>query len=283
MLINNPFDENSPRSYRFSSALNHMDICVREIGYNLAPKNLTQTLQRNVYILHYIVAGKGEFNGQKFDASCGYVVVPGELEVITSDKNEPYETYWIMFKGPKAEELLELCGLPNHNCVFKFEKNDECIEIIRKYLFDFYPENEFEESCALQHVFYKLMSIHMKNTKTIMQSPPTLAQNIKHFMDLNYTHISGINELAMQNCYSRSYIYKVFKKEYGISPMEYLMKVRIDVAMSLLSDKNNNLSIGEIAVASGFSDPLNFSRFFRKKTGLSPQKYRLKKLKKIDE
>ena len=54
-------------------------------------------------------------------------------------------------------------------------------------------------------------------------------------------------------------------------PAQFLIRYRINEACSIL--KNSDLSISEVAVSTGFSDPLYFSRAFKKVKGISPRAY----------
>ncbi len=274
MIIQNPFSKSSPKCYRIPTATLGCDISVVEVGYNLTPSGLKQTMKRDVYILHYITKGKGVFLDKKFDKRCGYLVVPNELEVVEADKGDPYEAYWIMFKGASAPEMLKKCGLPTHNSVFEFDKAAQCCEIIKKALFDINPANEFEEKCVMQSAFYQIVALHMQSIKNIPASASTVAQKTKAFIDNNYHHKIVIDDLARENNYTRNYLYTLFKNEFDISPQEYLLSLRIEKAKSLLKDQSNKFSISETAYAVGFNDPLYFSRIFRKKTGLTPTEFR---------
>jgi len=57
-----------------------------------------------------------------------------------------------------------------------------------------------------------------------------------------------------------------------MSPQEYLINFRIEIASELL--RTTTEPIGSIAVAVGYSDPLTFSKAFRKKTNMTPTEYR---------
>lgn len=76
---------------------------------------------------------------------------------------------------------------------------------------------------------------------------------------------------------NKEYLRKLFTKEKGITPLQFLINQRIDCAKKFLI-KNNNLSIKEIAENSGFSDQLYFSRIFKKITGQSPKSYKIPNL-----
>ena len=72
--------------------------------------------------------------------------------------------------------------------------------------------------------------------------------------------------------FSRGYLTTAFKRVYGISVQEYLLRVRMQKAKELL--KATELQIQEIGERVGYEDQLNFSRIFRKYEGISPSEYR---------
>ena len=111
MLFSFAFNNDCPLDYRISSITLFDDINAVEIGYSRAPKGLQQIMKRDVYILHYITKGSGEFCGKKFKEGNCYIVVPNQLENITADKDNSYEAYWIMFKGKTALDFLKKCAI----------------------------------------------------------------------------------------------------------------------------------------------------------------------------
>ena len=274
MLFSAPFDNKSPRYYRTSNIRLNTDISVLEIGYNRMPHEMQQIMQRDVYILHYITSGKGFFLNCEFDETCGYLVTPNELEIIYSDKNDPYECYWIMFRGALAPEMLRKCGLTEHNHVFQFNKNKECSKILQKTLFEIEPINEFSEACKMQAAFYEIIAIHTEDLKENSLISNFTVQNIADFLQKNFNQQLKINDLAEKFHYSRNYLFTLFKREYGVSPQEYLLTLRIKKAKQLLSYKDKNISVKEVSFAVGFEDPLYFSRIFRKRTGVSPTEFK---------
>ena len=68
---------------------------------------------------------------------------------------------------------------------------------------------------------------------------------------------------------SDAYFRRIFLKEFGISPSQYITEKRLSQAKSLI-DNGDFDSISEIALSVGYSDPLYFSRQFKKRYGISP-------------
>jgi AraC-like DNA-binding protein len=71
---------------------------------------------------------------------------------------------------------------------------------------------------------------------------------------------------------SRSNLMRVFRKATGQTPIEYLVRLRIQRAMEML--RNSDLSITEIALEVGFNDSNYFTRQFRRALSLSPRQFR---------
>ncbi len=81
----------------------------------------------------------------------------------------------------------------------------------------------------------------------------------------------SITELANRCNMSEVYFRKLFLKQIGTSPKQYILDVRIEKAKQLLSD--GVLKVGAISEKCGFTNQYHFSRIFRQKTGLTPTEY----------
>jgi len=88
------------------------------------------------------------------------------------------------------------------------------------------------------------------------------------FSDSSYSVYETAGKINMSEAYFR----RLFRSEYGMSPSEYLISLRIAHAKNLLTYQNS--SVSEIAIACGFSDIYYFSRRFKKETGMTPTEYK---------
>lgn len=87
---------------------------------------------------------------------------------------------------------------------------------------------------------------------------------------------SDYRQLARLATLSYCQLFRLFKRQLGVSPQQFIEQQRIDVAKRLLT--LNRLSIKEVASQVGFVNQLYFSRRFQKATGLSPSQYRANRL-----
>ena len=81
--------------------------------------------------------------------------------------------------------------------------------------------------------------------------------------------------------YSKSYFRKIFKKVVGESPLAHFNHLRINHAKSMLQQYGDSRAVGDIAMASGFKDPLYFSRVFKQYENVSPKEY-ARNMKELD-
>ena len=100
-----------------------------------------------------------------------------------------------------------------------------------------------------------------------------LAYQLKTILDNNYNTQISIEQIASDMGVNSSYLGKVYKKEFTISPMEYLTLIRIDKAKELLSTQPD-LMIKDISDIIGYSNQYYFSKIFKLVTGASPSEFR---------
>lgn len=79
-----------------------------------------------------------------------------------------------------------------------------------------------------------------------------------------------IDKIALHTGYTPSYFRRVFKKYVGMSPVEYLIKIRIEYATSLL--ESGYYTVDKTAFLCGFISTKYFSTFYKQRTGVSPSK-----------
>jgi two-component system response regulator YesN len=94
----------------------------------------------------------------------------------------------------------------------------------------------------------------------------------KAFIEDNYSKDISLDDVSRIVDISPYYFSKLFKEETGENFIEYLTNIRIEKAKQLL--QNKEVSIKNICVETGYSDPNYFSRIFKKQVGITPTEYR---------
>lgn len=135
----------------------------------------------------------------------------------------------------------------------------------------FYPEKERQREAA--EVFHKLVYRLHKSSGTRLVRRTAL--RIKEYIDTHAEEKTELSELSKVFFMSKTQIHRLFKEEYGISPIRYLIDRKIDVSKKLL--ENESLKISEIADMLSFSDARHFSKTFFRRAGMLPSEYRKKK------
>ncbi len=97
-------------------------------------------------------------------------------------------------------------------------------------------------------------------------------RKVLEYVNANYTTTILIHHLSKKCKISPEYLARLFKKELGSTPTEYITALRTKKAAELL--KNSNLSVTDIAEYVGYSDSNYFVKVFKKHYGLTPSAFR---------
>ena len=101
-------------------------------------------------------------------------------------------------------------------------------------------------------------------------SPITSSIN---FIRENIRESINLKQLSEKACMSTTSFYRSFKRELGMSPIEFILNEKIKYAKKLLS--NPKINIAEVSYATGFEDYNYFIRLFKKYEGVTPKQYQL--------
>lgn len=127
--------------------------------------------------------------------------------------------------------------------------------LLSKYLTDIFTE----------FLLYTPMNVHFRDYTVMAEE--TITYINEHFKD-DIT----VEELAHRAGLSQYHFIRIFKKETGFTPHEYLVNTRIATARYLL--KNSRLPVKDICYATGFSSESVFCGAFKRRQGMTPNQYR---------
>lgn len=95
---------------------------------------------------------------------------------------------------------------------------------------------------------------------------------IKGYIDIHYREDLTLDQLAKETYLDKFYLVHMYKRQFGISPIQYLIEKRLKEAMHLL--ETTNYSIAEISNIVGFNSQSYFNQIFKKKIGVTPGTHR---------
>lgn len=237
---------------------------------------------RNVYMIHYITAGKGTYNVDNRQHHLGpgdaFLIRPGKTIIYTADKEDPWRYGFIAFNGHAVETYLNRAGFAD-NYVLHIG-DDRINELICETtdMLSMYPNNP--DLCGLSQLCKILLFFaeHYDNQQTEKSMPiRSDIQSVLDYISFHYADPITVLDMSKLVALERSYFCRTFKNAMGVSPKEYLTKYRLDKARGFLTE--TTLPIGKIAECVGFQSFSSFSRLFIAQYQLSPSQYRKSFLK----
>ncbi|QDY82585.1 AraC family transcriptional regulator [Paenibacillus polymyxa] len=232
------------------------------------------------YKIMFIHAGKGvyQIDGKTFHLQQGegFIVYDNILCYMEADQTDPWIYSWIAFSGNEVISLLERAHISPHHPVFRYAP----LFWFDSYLDEFTACNENHSTCELrrQSILFRLLADWIEMLVATSQLLPevrpkdTYIRKAVEFIRMNYNQRVAISEVAHMVGIDRVYLSILFKEILNVSPQQYLLNLRMDKAGDLLG--NSQLSIAEVSYSVGYSDPLLFSKMFKKVKGLSPSHFR---------
>ena len=254
----------------------HLDYCGYEhckSGYSFGP------YIRSSYLLHIVIHGKGTYcvDGKTYSISKGqlFLISPGITTTYQADIEEPWGYYWIGFSGYQATYILKQMGFTEAMPVISMNDLSPLIECIeRMFLSDKITfANELQRTAELLTFFTHVINSRPQNQLTARHSKSEYAEMAMRYISNNFSRKIQISELADHIGVDRSYLSKSFHTEYQMSPQEYLVRLRMQQAATLLENPDHPISY--IAMKCGYPDALAFTKIFRQRMGCSPSQYRL--------
>ena len=221
--------------------------------------------------LVYCTSGKGAFrfeSGMVIPYQAGDVVVIPPKEVHANSSSEGFTNIHITMAEPSFL----------YKSAFRISDDEEGNVKMAFLQAKYYYMGDIKYAdlvlAALGDLIISYMIVCRSNTEF---SEPV--EKIRESIRRNYSRPDyALDEVMRSMPFHYDYLRKLFKKEVGVSPLEYMTKLRMKSAETLLTAMwTNEYSISEIAQMCGFEDALYFSRVFKKYYGCAPSNYTKKR------
>ncbi|WP_342423791.1 AraC family transcriptional regulator [Paenibacillus sp. FSL E2-0178] len=234
------------------------------------------------YLLHYIESGSGVFRTEqrKYELGTGdcFLIHPAQLVSYISDQQQPWRYRWAAFTGTEAEQLALQAGFSPEKPVLTSAEGSVIPGALAGMMSAFYAGKESAHLTSLGYLYLivgeasGLLISSLRSPGAESQVKRTVKQMI-NYMTSQYAHPVSIEQMCGSLGYNRAYLSRIFKQETGLSPVTYLLKLRIEKSRQLLRERPE-LSVEQVAASVGLTDALYFSRQFKRFCAQSPSTYR---------
>jgi len=232
---------------------------------------------KNEYtVLHFCTAFELTLNGESFRIEPHGCVICNIKNIGNFDGCEA-ELEWFRISEDISELLVkysletDMVYYPNnYEFISKFVRKLET-ELVTKNAF-------YEEICeAYLNEFFVFLSREAVLHKQDVSVDPKTKEKfdlLHQRLSMDYSKKWTVDDMAKLVNFSPSYLHTVYKRVFGMSPLSYIINLRIERAKMMLIE--SKMPINEIAENLGYSNTTHFIRQFTGKVGISPLKYRSK-------
>ncbi len=234
-----------------------------------APSHSYGPASRSYWLLHFVISGKGTFTTPRGKTTVRkndiFIIRPYEIIYYEADENEPWSYIWIGFRSkinlPSLFDSTDVMHAPS--LLRTFEK---CIKS---------PDSRsgiegYED--ILCSAIWEIISFARQNEPMPSEIFSRYVKPALDIMEAEFCNGIGVDEVAARLHLNRSYFSVIFSKFIKKTPLEHLLDLRMERAITLLSEYGYNVTVTAISV--GYSDVYTFSRAFKKYYGVPPSEYR---------
>ena len=180
--------------------------------------------------------------------------------------------FWAHFTGSGVPVLLRQCGLETGR-IFRGEASDEIAGGFEALFRTFLVRDRFYDAASAQALIAVLLLLgRSAGAEGERRTARSRLDPSLRYLHTHFGEAVVIGTLAEMEYLSPSRFRALFRQETGMSPQEYLARLRFQHGCELL--KNTGMPVSEVAAHCGFPDQRYFARFFSARAGMSARAYR---------
>lgn len=256
-------------------------LMVTHIGaYQTAPHHFVDRPHgAREHVLIVCQGGQGvcSIQNRKHHLTTGHAIIlpAGVRHRYWADENDPWKIFWVHFTGERNRDHLAMLGLTPRNPVCWLHDLPGVVEAFeetyRHALGGYTDMDLFGLSTGLSRLL-GICRLAQRALDVRRRRTEDLVLKTVHYMTANLDRPLTLAQLAAIASWSPTHYSMVFRRQLNLSPIEYLLRLKIQRACERLRTTDD--LIADVARDLGFADPFYFSRLFRRRVGSSPRAYR---------
>jgi pyruvate-formate lyase/AraC-like DNA-binding protein len=231
---------------------------------------------RKDYLVMYCAAGSEELldNESRYTLGQGWLCIykPHEPQYLHFNMNHS-EVYWTHFTGLKCNEILNQCGM-SEDRLYYIGENIKLVKHFKRLTEEIILKRAYYEDISasiLQNCLYLAGRMLREQELGVKGTTVDKILNIIEMINLNYKEKITLDSLASTAHMSKYSFIRHFKNYTGYTPIDYLIRVRIQRAKEIM--ERGNATVKAVALEVGYDNPFYFSRLFKKYEGISPEEF----------
>lgn len=251
--------------------------------YRLLKRKKLETCRpegRNDYQLIYISSGSGYFYFDNMPKEtvieAGNIILyrPNDYQKYEYYSKDHAEVYWIHFTGNEIESVFSSYGLDVRKKVFACGTDALYRTNFEMIINEMEMKKDYFDDVAAFLFKQILISVGRYQKKTSPENPypNNEIEEIMSYFRAHYQENINVEKYIESQGYSISSFFRKFKEYTEMTPLQYILHIRLSCAMKLL--ETSTYQVGEISKIVGYDNQLYFSRLFHKHIGMSPNNYR---------
>ena len=209
--------------------------------------------------------------GQTYTASENQIIFLDCYQPHSYESDTPWEAQWIHFDGPLARGYYEAIT-QNKNIVITLSSTYRFEKYLSKIYLAFKNSEPINDAKMNNWIVNLMTELFTSKQPSENSSSSDIVEDIVSYIMDNLSMELSLEELAAKANLSPFYFSRLFKKETGFSPHDYILATRINHAKYLL--RTSTMSVKDICFTLGFSSESAFCTAFKKKTNSSPGDFR---------
>ncbi len=266
---------------RFSYG-NDTDLYIQNIGYhNFDYIKPIKWMHRQLgYTIHFVLEGSGylHLRDKEYPITKNqmFFIGPNEDHMYYPSEKDKWKYIWLYFNGNRSMQIAESMGFSVSKPVLNAKNHEKIEKLFTELITDGEKGhiNEFKAKGA----FYAIAG-ELSAYDNCEQFTRSCADEAAKLLATNFAKSDFSLETLCSMLYvSHSALCRAFKETFNMTPLKYLISIRMQNAAKLLV--KSNFSVRDIAERSGYKDEIHFMKTFKNYYGITATEYRKNMIEK---